>query len=270
MRTLYSPGRCASRGLSLIEVVLVGTILMMLARTLVETSTSMSRVTSSGSTQALLQEQGERALKFILTDLRRSGEVDWNGLEFPYVFSGGVADAGFEQHSHTLSNQEAEAGDADFGVMSEIVLALPSDLDGNGIPDLDMDANGFPEFDGDKDGTASESNEDYAGIDWDPAANTIEDETGVVWSHQEISYVTVTHPDGFNYLERRIDAQATGARRVARDIELVQFDTWLSSGYTIPINSVRVRIFLRRRTAEGSLFLHQVEAVVKMRNTKGV
>ena len=48
----------------------------------------------------------------------------------------------------------------------------------------------------------------------------------------------------------------------------MQFDTWESSGYTIAMNSVRVRIFLRRRTQEGALFRHQVEAVVKLRNTE--
>lgn len=256
--------------MSLVEVVLVGSILMMLASTLVETSTSMSRVTSSGSAQAQLLEQGNRALKAILADLRRSGMVTLDGLEYPYVFDDGNASDGHDQHDHVVCNQEADANDNDFGIMRELILALPADLDENGIPDLDMNGNGWPEFDGDKDGTASESDEDYAGIDWDPAEHTIEDGTGVVWTHSEVSYVTVTHPDGINYLERRTDAGLDGTRRVARDVELVQFDTWESSGYTIPINSVRVRIFLRRRTLEGALFSHRVEAVVKMRNTKGV
>ena len=133
-----------------------------------------------------------------------------------------------------------------------------------------MNINGWPEFDGNGDGRATEDPEDYVGIDWDPLANTIDPDSGVVWSHQEISYVTVTHPDGINYLERRIDTVQNGATRVARDIELVQFDTWASSGFTIPMNTIRVRIFLRRRTEQGALFTHEVEAVVKLRNTKEV
>lgn len=268
MRCRYSDVPAARRGLSLVEVALVASILMFLARALVETSTSMSRVTSSGSTQALLQEQGERALEAILADLRRSATVTLDGASYPYVFEDGEAEPPFDAHDHVVSDQEADANESDYGVMRELVLVKPADLDGNGIPDLDMDVDGWPEFDGDGDGTTSEEPADYVGVDWDPAENTIDTDTGVVWSHQEISYVTVTHPDGINYLERRTDADPSSARRVARDIELVQFDTWESSGYTIAMNSVRVRIFLRRRTQEGALFRHQVEAVVKLRNTE--
>ena len=252
----------------MIEVVLVASILTMLARTLVETTASMSRVTSSGNALAMLQEQGERALESIIHDLRRSGSVTVNSRDFPYVFDDGQADAPFDAHNHQVCDQEAVEGDNDYGVIRELVLVLPSDLDGNDIPDLDMDANGWPEFDGDGDGTATETAADYDGIGWDATLHTIGAETGVVWSHQEISYVTITHPDGYNYLERRTDAGAATTRRIARDIELVQFDTWESSGYTTAMNSVRVRIFLRRRTQEGVLFRHRVEAVVKLRNTK--
>lgn len=262
-----SQGR-ARQGFTLIEVVLVSTILLVLARTLVETSSSMSKVTSTGSVQALLQEQGERALDSILKDLRRSGAVLIDGRHLPYVFDDGVAEMPFEDHLHQVCDQEASEGDSDHGVMREVVIVLPSDLDGNKIPDLDMDGNGWPEFDGDGNGRMSESAADYEGIEWDPAKYTINPATGVVWSHQEISFVTVTHPDGINYLERRLGAGEFGSRRVARDIELVQFDTWKSSGYSIPMNSVRVRVFLRRRTDEGTLFRHRVEAVVRLRNTE--
>ncbi len=255
-------------GFSLVEVMLAATVLMMLARMLIESSVSMSRMTSSGSVQALLQEQGEKALAAIVKDLRRSGSVTLNGADYPYVFDDGIADPPFKAHTHQVCDQEADQGDSDFGTMREIVLVKPADLDNNSIPDLDMDGNGWPEFDGDHDGVASESQADYAGVDWDPNANSIDVETGVVWSLDEISYVTVTHPDGINYLERRINADPTTARRVARDIELVQFDTWESSGYTIAMNSVRVRIFLRRRTENGALYRYSVEAVVKLRNTK--
>ena len=151
----------------MIEVVLVASILTLLARTLVETTASMSRVTSSGNALALLQEQGESALDAIIQDLRRSGTVRVNERDFPYVFDDGMADAPFDAHDHEVSYQEAEEGDSDYGVMRELVLVLPSDLDGNDIPDLDMDGNGWPELDGDGDGVATETAADYDGIDWD-------------------------------------------------------------------------------------------------------
>lgn len=267
MKLAAPSSRSPRAGLSLIEVALVAGILTILARALVETSTHMGRITSSGSVQALLQQQGEEALHAILTDLRRSGEVTVDGKDYPYVFDDGEADPPFDAHDHEVADQEAEPGDPDFGPMREIVLVLPSDLDSNGIPDLDMDGDGLPEFDGNGDGRATESDEDYEGIDWDPDAHTI-GEYGVVWSHTEVSYVAVTRPDGINYLERREDADPTTARRVARDVERVEIDTWESSGWTIATNAVRVRVFLRRRTENGVLYRHRVEAVVKLRNTQ--
>ncbi|MDA1264145.1 MAG: hypothetical protein O2816_03585 [Planctomycetota bacterium] len=266
MKCLHSTQQTSTRGLSLVEVAIVSSILLFLARALIETSSQMGQITSGGGAQALLQEQGQRALGSILGDLRRSGSVTINAKDFPYVFDDGNADAPFDDHDHVVSNQEATINESDFGTMREMVLVLPSNLDGNGIPDLDMDGNGWPEFDGDGDGTASESAADYDGIDWDPANATIDPDTGVVWSHGEISYTTVTEADGVNYLERRTNTASP--RRVARDIELVQFDTWASSAFAIPMNSIRVRIFLRRRTDDGTLYRHRVEAIVKLRNTE--
>ncbi len=263
-------GRSHLAGVSLVEVTLVAAVLMILARMLVETSTSMSQLTTSGNVQAILQQQGEKALTAIVADFRRSGELTVDGKDYPYVFDDGDAEGDFEDHDHPVCDQSAEPGDADFGVMREIIVVLPADLDDNKIPDLDMDENGWPEFDGNRDGTATEDPEDYEGIDWDPALNTIEFGTGVVWAHDEISYVAVTRPDGANYLERRVNASPDRARRVARDVELVQFDTWASSGFTIAMNSVRVRLFLRRTGPDGRVFRHQVEAVVRLRNTRGL
>lgn len=257
--------RSARAGVSLIEVVLAASILTLLARALVESATSMSRVTSSGNTQTVLQEQGEKALRAIIADLSRSGYTTVDGKLFPYVFTDGVADEpGFEQHGHPLPEQEAEEGDPDFGVLREIVLVQPADVDRDGRPDMDGDLDGTPELDGDGDGVRSESGADLDG--WDPGANDIDPAAGLVWSHQEISYVVVTRPDGINYLERRVDADPDRARRIASDVERVQFDTWESSAWGIPVDSVRVQIFFRRRSEDGTLYRHRAEVVVHLRN----
>lgn len=221
-------------GFSLIEVVLVGSILAILARALVATSASMGRVTSTGNVLSLLQQEGARAMRSIVTDLKRSGYVTLDEdtvdeREYPYVFTGGVADAPYDANSHAPADQEAGPNDPDFGPIREIVFVQPADVDGDERPD------------------------------YDPA-------TGLDWSADEVSYVLMTRADGVNYLERRVNAG--NARRVARDVERVVFDTPESSGWSpdVPLGSVRVRLFLRTRDSQGMLYRDSREVVVKLRN----
>lgn len=258
--------RSRRAGVSLVEVVVVASILTVLTKALIESATSMSQVTSSGNTQALLQEQGQEALRAIIADLSRSGFKDVNGKTFPHVFDDAEAfDPDFAAHTHALPNQEAAAGDPDFGPLREIVLTMPADLDGDGRPDLDLDFDGTPELDGNGDGNRTDDAGDVGGL-WDPAQNTIDPDTGLVWSHDEISYIVNTRPDGFNYLERRVDADPGTARRVARDVERIQIDTPATSAWAIPLGTVRVRVFLRRRDGGGHLYRHRAEVVVNLRN----
>lgn len=263
MRRRVVKGR---QGLSLVEILLVASILGLLARALVESTGSLSRVTSTGSVQALLQEQGEKALRSIIDDLRMSGFVTLgNFRSYPLTFDDG--DAPWDEHDHVPATQTAEAGDPDFGPSREIVFVQPSDIDGDGRPDVDIDGNGTPELDADHDGSRSDGEAAAAG--WDPSANTVMLETGLVWSHQELSYVLVTLPDGRNWLERRVDAGAGRTRRVARDVERVQFDTRFTDP-TLGVGAVRVRVFLRVRDSGGLVYRAQNEATVILRNELGL
>jgi hypothetical protein len=101
---------------------------------------------------------------------------------------------------------------------------------------------------------------------WDAQENTIDPENGLVWNHREISYVPVTRPDGVNYLERRVDGDAATARRIARDVELFTVENAADTGFAIPTNALRVRVFFRKRDKQGALYRHSAEVVISLRN----
>ena len=269
MRLRHSgAGACPERslaGMSLIEVVLAATILTVLARSLVESAESMGRLTHTGSVKTQLQIEGQGALDSFIEDLGRSAFRTVNGRSYPYVFDSAVADLPFDAHSHTLPVMEAESGDSDYGTLREIVFVLPADLDGDGRPDMDVDLNGTPELDGNKDGVRSEDPADLDGI-WDPTENTIDEDTGVVWSHTEYSYVLLTRADGVNHLMRCVDGDTSTGRSVAIHVERVQVDTSATSQWSLGLEVVRLQVFFRTDDREGTLFRHKSEVVVTLRN----
>lgn len=253
-------------GFTLVEMVIGVTILAVIARLLVGASQASSSMTELGNIEGEIFRQGERALGSILGDLRRSGYVTVDGKSYPHVFDAGAAGPGFDAYIHQPGPQAAAAGDPDFGVMRSLVLCLPSDLDGDGRPELDADGDGVPELDGDRDGTPTDDPADVAGL-WDPMENTIHADTRVVWSHQDVGYVvTATGPGGENELVRLVDGGAGGRKVLARHVERVQFDTPASAGFTIPGGTVRVRIFFRVPDSQGRVFRSRTEATVRLRN----
>ncbi len=253
------------RGFTLVELVIVVTVLGVLARMLVTTSDSMSRITATGTIEAVLQTEAERALRQIVEDLRRSGFVEVNGKDLPYVFDDGTPDdPAFLSQAYAVAPLTAAPEDNDFGPRRSIVLALPSDLDRDGRPELDADFDGIPELDGDGDRVHTDDPADTDGL-WDELANTIQD-NGLVWSNAEVSYVVVVLADGSRVLQRRVDNDAATARVLARHVERVQFDTPESSGWQIPLGSVRVRLFFRKTDDDGRLYRARNEVTVRLRN----
>ena len=253
-------------GFSLVELLVVVTILGVLARMLVSTSDSMGRITSTGTAEGLLQAQGQRALESIVEALRRSAFRELDGLDFPIVFDDGApGDPGFAPHAHVAWASRAGPNEPGFGPQRAIVFVLPSDLDGDRRPEVDADLNGFPELDGDGDGVYTDSGADIAGL-WDPDAATIDPDTTLVWSHEQVSYVLVAGPDGESALERRIDGDPAGARRVARYVDRIEFDTPESSGFEVPLGAVRVRLFLRMDDGRGRPMRARHEVTVSLRN----
>jgi len=252
-------------GVTLIEIMLVMSILVILTRSLLESSASMGQMTESTNTQALLAEQAQEATSAIVADLRTTGIRTMNGAQYPYIYTDGdAADGIYPGHDHAPAVQTAAAGDDDFGASQSMIFVMPADLDGDNRPDLDGDLDGSPELDGNGDGVLTDNFDDLAA--WNAANNTIDGDNGLVWSHTELSYVVVTTADGVNWLERRVNGQAVGGDRIARDVERMTIETSADTGFQIPTNALRVRLFFRRLDPSGVLHRHRAEVVVTLRN----
>lgn len=228
--------RSARRGFTLVEMAIAATILLLLSGALVSSLDSLRDATLTSSVDSKLQEAGERAMRTIIDDLRRSGQVGIGPVNYPGFFVDGNAAGDFAAHAHPPIIQNAVAGEPGFGFSREIVFLLPRDADTwgppavagvpDGIPDLDLNAN-------------------------------------LVWDPTEFSFVLITGVDGTNRLERRSDAAAPSV--VASFVERVLFDD-ITTDPTMRPFAVRIRLFLRQADSQGVVHRYQTDATVHMRN----
>lgn len=221
------PKTSGQAGFSLIEFMIAMSILLVLSGALVETTGSLRNLAVSGGDRANLQSLGDKALLRVVEELRSSGTVISGARTYPYVFDAGAPNAAFLAHTHPPAAGVAVAGDVDFGVDREVVFLLPRDLDDDQRPDID-------------------------------AAGAL------IWDVREMSYIVTTRADGVNYLERRTDA--ADPRAVGKFVERMVIDNAESSGFQIPLNSVRIRLFFRRVDGQGNIIRYSNEAVVALRN----
>jgi hypothetical protein len=198
-------GKGIRGGFTLIEMVIVLTMLIVISGVLVNGLGSLRRFADTGSVQSQLQILADRAMVEIIGDLRRSGFVTVGGVDYPHLFDDGMA-GDYVQHDHDPAAKEAEFGDPDFGPNREIVFSLPADADANGVPDVDAGGN----------------------LEWDV---------------DEFSYVVNTGPDGVNYLERRVNGAVPSI--VTHHVERLVFDDNDSSVFAVPLDSIRVRVDFR-------------------------
>ncbi|MFT5733781.1 MAG: prepilin-type N-terminal cleavage/methylation domain-containing protein [Planctomycetota bacterium] len=252
-------------GFTLLEMVISVTVLAVLAMMLILSSQASSTMTSVGNMEARLLRSGEKAMNRIVGDLRMSGAQTLNGRSYPYVYDDGAAADGFGAYAYAPAPMAAQPGDADFGVMRSIILCVPSDLDGDGRPELDADGDGVPELDGDGDGTPTSSAADT--VAWDPNEAEVHAETRLVWDYSDIAYKVRIGPTGENELVRLVSNGAEGTEVLARGVERIQFDTAVSAGFTIPTGSLRVRIFFRVSDEEGHVYRSRREFLVRPRNS---
>ncbi len=242
------------------------TVIAVLAKMLIMSSEASSTMTSTGNMEARIMSASEKALTRIVEDIRMSGDQTLQGRSYPYVFDNGAAADGFEDYTYIPAPMAALPDDADFGIMRSIILALPSDLDGDGRPELDADGDGVPELDGNGDGVHSDDASDTAAL-WDPADATISADTRLTWDHSDVSYKVLAGPTGENELVRLVSNGLEGREVLARGVERIQFDTPASAGFTIPTGSVRVRIYFRVTDEEGHVYRSRREAIVRPRNS---
>jgi prepilin-type N-terminal cleavage/methylation domain-containing protein len=217
-------------GFTLIEAMISLAILGIMGVAFTSSMRSMANLTHAGKARSNVQREGASALETIMEDLRWSGFVTAGGLDYPYLFANGEPDADFDRHKHAVPPGEAQSGDYDYcdGLVREIVLVLPQDDDQDRIPDLDPG-------------------------------------TGVLlWSADEISYVLGVDARGDTVLERRVNAKKPDA--IAHGVERVIFDDAESSGFEIPNDAVRVRIYFRVKDEVGREVRYSVEGMARLRN----
>jgi hypothetical protein len=214
-------------GFTILELSITSLLLVIVLGALAWAMEGMRGLVISGTERSSLQTEGQVALREIMIELQRSGRLTLDGLQFPVVFEGGDPGPDFPAHVHAPAVDHAVAGDPDFGLDRELIFRLPRDADGDRRPDIDENG-------------------------------------GVIWAAEEFSFVAVTRADGLNYLERRTDG--ANPEIVARFVERVVFDDAPSSGYQIPLGSIRIRLFLRKLDGTGTLRRYFTEAIVAMRN----
>lgn len=214
-------------GFSLFEMIISVSLMAMLSGMLIESLANLRSSTIFSENKSSLQVMADKALVEMITELRRSGERSNVGKDYPYVFEGGAPAPAFVLHAHAPAGGTSEAGDNDFGLDNEVVFLMPADANADGRPDIDGN--------GDLD-----------------------------WSADEISYTVVTRADGINYLERR--ENALNPTIVGHHVERMVIDTSESSGFEIPLESIRIRLFFRRTDSNGYLVRYSNEAVVALRN----
>lgn len=216
-----------SRGFTVPELAVVAAIFAIVAGLVARSLSSIRSLTRTGSEIADLEDAGERALRSIVEDLKRSGFVELAGADYPYLFDDGAALDPFALHAHPPAAKQAQSGDPDFGPNREIVFVIPADADENGVPDLDAEGN-------------------------------------LLWEPTEYSYVVLTGADGVNVLERRTDGGSP--RTIARHVERIVFDDPASSGFEVPLGTMRIRIDFRAEDVERRRFRHSREVLVRLRN----
>lgn len=215
-------------GFTLLEATFATTLLMLVFTGLAAAIRSMQNLAHTAKERGAIQTDGQDALVEILRDLRRSGIVMSGGIRYPVVFDGGDAGPAHPDHTHQPAVKSGDPGDEDAGADRSILFLLPLDADGDRRPDVD--ANG-----------------------------------DLIWDWTVFSYVLVTGADGINRLERRSDGAPP--RVVARFVERIVFDDAGSSGFEIPLGSVRVRLFFRKVDGSGQVQRFTAEATVTLRNS---
>lgn len=225
-------------GFTLVELAIGSGILFLLAASLVQSIARLRGLTTTGSTQTQLQNMGEKAMAAIVGDLRRSGfaNVGVGLTAYPHLFDDGAATGAYAIHSHPAASDDAAPGDNDYGPNREIVFVQPLDADDDTSTANGLHPDGIPDVDalGQR-----------------------------VWDTLQYSFVVVTHADGINYLERRTNG--ANPRVIAHHIERITFDD-VNSDITLPLDTVRVRIWFREQDADGTLQRYFAEARVHLRN----
>lgn len=226
--------RRAQRGLSLTELMIGSSILVVLGFSIASSNATMRDMTFSSTTQSQLQDQARRAMDRIAADIRWAGPltlVDIAGtLEYPLIYDAEIPQGyDADEHQFEPAPKAADQGDSDFGLDLGILLLRPADANGDGAPDFDL-----------------ATGELTWGID------------------ERVSYSRRAGMNGEGLLVRTVDGGAT--QIVARNLELLRFEMTSPVNPDVPLDTVRVRIAFRDRGSDGVEHRYATEFLVRMRS----
>jgi len=243
--------------MGLLEVTVSGTLLFLLAASMVEAVAQVGALGRAGSTMGRLQQGAQESMTAITSDLDASGFVSANGKTYPYLFEDGNAESAFEAHSHATPTEHAQDDEPDYGVNREIVFVQPT------LTEVAQDTDGlnWDLVDENGDAVSVPSGVTIAKKYMFPA---IGNDGTAGFATDELSYVIVTGPDGINELQRRRNGLTASV--VARGVERLVFDTSDTDPIGVPVGAVRVRLWLRLRDEEGTVHRHSAETVVRLQN----
>jgi hypothetical protein len=177
-----------------------------------------------------LRSSAIRAMREIVTDLKESGRVDLSpptGRILPYLFSSGTATGYFTSYSHTAPNNKAKPGSPALGASTEIVYAIPRDIDGDG----------------------TRINQTTGAIEWGP---------------EDWNIVLLPQTNGTNNLVRR---KGTVLNRIlARNCNRVDFDDYRTDS-TLNYSQIRITLYMVFNDGTPAHYLETtVMGMVNMRN----
>lgn len=222
-------------GLSLVELVIGSSIMVILGMSLASSNAAMRDMTFSSGTQEQLQTRARRAMDRIASDLRLAAPITFTGvgapLTYPLIYGSGPVNPDYlaQDHAFEATPKLAQPGDSDFGPDVGLLMVLPDDADGDGAPDFDL-ATGE--------------------LLWDLDGR--------------VSYTRRPGADGRPSLMRTVDGGVS--QIVVRDLELLQFDVNSPANPTIPLSTVRVRLGLRAVDDDGRVHRYMSEFLVRMRS----
>ena len=262
------PRTSASRsrsGFSLIEIAISSSLLFVITGALVQQLEATRRQSLTTRAAERLQTSGEKALRDIGSELRKSGFVYANGHQYPHLYTDGQAGAGFLAYNHAVPAERASAGEPGHGFNRELIYAradmkrIGQAADGTNycldctLDELDPDGmyEALPS-------PAPELVRIYDAPYIDPGSGTVR------WSTTDAGFVFTTEASGRTALELRV--AGVRERILARDVERVVFDTSTTDPVGVPVGAVRVRLWLQTTDDAGALHRWQGESVIEPRN----
>lgn len=256
-------------------MMIVTSVFVLVATSIYGTLANITHMTVESDSSVALEIQGQNALNSIIGELKTAGfyrlqtnqtlttysaslwsNTPWNdphkSWDSPYLFAGdGVAYGVFAPLNHTPADHAAVPADEEYHATQEFAF-IPI------APFVTVPA------------ATPTATITWAASGLGAAANIV-----VPLNWQVISYELIT-VKGVNYLKRRARTLnqsnpltlggIVSEKDLARDVEAVRFDT-AETDASLPLYTVKVTIWLRRKLASGELMQQKVQSLVALRNS---